>query len=461
MRKPLSLFLSSLVLLPLLIGCGPTNDKHKTFTAKMSVPEIGNYELHGDFDFDISSFVNKQPSQFDINIAKLAFISNCPGLRIDGKGEPASDILPSLGQLGFTSLERVELSSDDYDEDPNDLTLFEMGSYPFNYSNEAYQLFLIRFRGTETLEDNLSNFDIGINNKNYMIKDGIHEQWRNKSNHKGYDVTANRSIDKFDDYVTRTIAPNAKPIYLITGHSRGAAIANIVAKVITDRNEKTFAYTFASPTVTEDEDAEQYTNIFNFINTDDIVPYLPPEELGLGLYGEKKAVSIVQNISIWNKFFPTIPFKHMDVNTIKQLMMEVFKSREFAYAIPEGDERSVLVEFLTKVKADAANETYKNIFEPDTLAAKHTYVGEVEEIEGGGYGFIVKASPIFIFDVVNTFFDDPARVIENISEIIDFVRPTFRIIIPSLPSILNKELPTQFLTAHLIENYYPVVEYFK
>lgn len=460
MKKQLSFLLASMAILPLLFGCGPSNNvRHVNFTASVTNATLGEYDLHGEFDFDINNFAKKDPSEFDINIAKLAFLSACENSKIDGEKDPNTTILPSLSQLGFTSLERVELFSKDYEEDLNDLTMFEMGTYPFSYSSEGYQLFLIRFRGTTTLADNLSNFDIGVNNENYMIKDNIHKEWKNKNNHKGYDVTANRSVVKFDDYVSKNLKNNAKPIYLITGHSRGAAIANAVAKVYTDRKVKTFGYAFASPTMTDDKSSKNYTNIFNFINKDDLVPYLPPEEIGLTTYGIRKEVSISTNLDIWNKVFPTLPFKHVNIEPIKKLLLDVFTNREVAYQVPISDEKATLLEYETIIDAELAHLNHRNIFDKDTLAYKHTYVGDVTKTDNG-YGFIIKSAPIFAFDVVNAFLEEPIRVIASISEILDFLKPMLGTILEVLPEVLSEELPVQFLTAHAIENYYPVIEYF-
>ncbi|MBR3504096.1 MAG: hypothetical protein IKO07_07615 [Clostridia bacterium] len=76
------------------------------------------------------------------------------------------------------------------------------------------------------------------------------------------------------------------PVFLLTGHSRGAAVANILGAKLTDRfgAENVFAYTFATPrTVRGDYPA--YDNIFNIINPTDIVTYLPFPQWGFERYG--------------------------------------------------------------------------------------------------------------------------------------------------------------------------------
>ena len=86
---------------------------------------------------------------------------------------------------------------------------------------------------------------------------------------------------------------------IITGHSRGGAVANIVAArlnaesydgVIKFKPENISAYTFASPNLVYLENIEHeyelYDNIFNIINPEDIVANLPLETWGYVRYGK-------------------------------------------------------------------------------------------------------------------------------------------------------------------------------
>ncbi len=76
------------------------------------------------------------------------------------------------------------------------------------------------------------------------------------------------------------------PIIILAGHSRGAAVANLLAVLLNQvyDSSKIFAYTFACPqTIKTSLNFTDY-NIFNFINSSDIVPYLP-----LSFWGFKRA----------------------------------------------------------------------------------------------------------------------------------------------------------------------------
>lgn len=76
------------------------------------------------------------------------------------------------------------------------------------------------------------------------------------------------------------------PIIILTGHSRGAAVANLLAVLLNQvyDSSKIFAYTFACPQTIKTSLKFTDYNIFNFINSSDIVPYLP-----LSFWGFKRA----------------------------------------------------------------------------------------------------------------------------------------------------------------------------
>ena|GEM_PF-2964710 len=59
--------------------------------------------------------------------------------------------------------------------------------------------------------------------------------------------------------------------------------------------DSTFAYTFATPATTTSANATGYRSIYNIINTDDFVTYLPFTGWGFTRYGVTKTASIIYN----------------------------------------------------------------------------------------------------------------------------------------------------------------------
>ncbi len=89
------------------------------------------------------------------------------------------------------------------------------------------------------------------------------------------------------DHIKGYLNKSSDSQIVVCGHSRGAAAANLLG-VLLDREygkDRVYAYTFATPTTVRGAAAEiKYDNIFNFINPDDVVTYIPPAE-----YGYKRA----------------------------------------------------------------------------------------------------------------------------------------------------------------------------
>jgi len=77
------------------------------------------------------------------------------------------------------------------------------------------------------------------------------------------------------------LAALESPVFLVTGHSRGAAVANLLGAALSERfgRESVYAYTFASPRTVRGE-LPAYDNIFNIINPCDLVTYLPFPQWG-------------------------------------------------------------------------------------------------------------------------------------------------------------------------------------
>ncbi len=121
---------------------------------------------------------------------------------------------------------------------------------------------IISIRGTVKGEW-YSNFDL------FERKDGKCER------HIGFFNAAKDVTDECD----RLFSERKNVRFLVTGHSRGGAVANIVSYVLSKeksytRKECVFGITLASPNVTIETD-DEITNIYNFVNKDDIITLIP------------------------------------------------------------------------------------------------------------------------------------------------------------------------------------------
>lgn len=143
-----------------------------------------------------------------------------------------------------------------------------------NIGNEK-TLVLIVARGTlgflEDLEEWKSNIDI--------LKQS------SKNQHEGFAEAANALYDRMigENFLGTSDFSNVE--FVITGFSRGAAVANILAARLADEGvaqSRIHAYTFACPDTVKitDRTAGRYKSIFNIANAKDFVSWVPRLYLG-------------------------------------------------------------------------------------------------------------------------------------------------------------------------------------
>ena len=99
---------------------------------------------------------------------------------------------------------------------------------------------------------------------------------------ENFTLAAQDILDTQADY----LGSLENPVFLVSGHSRGAACANILGKMLTDRfgAQRVYAYTFATPRTVRGE-YPAYGNIFNIINPADYITMLPLPQWGFARYG--------------------------------------------------------------------------------------------------------------------------------------------------------------------------------
>lgn len=170
----------------------------------------------------------------------------------------------------------------------NHLSEVGLGYHNVVFNGELRTVLAVTIRGTNgTIEEWASNFDVGDIRTN-----AENDDWKNTNNHKGFDVTANRIMDLIQQYIEDNKIDEDVLVYWVTGHSRGAAIANIIGANLEKAGCTAFTYTFAAPNTTLESDASSYRSIFNIVNSDDFVPCLPMTNWGYTRYGRTASSSI-------------------------------------------------------------------------------------------------------------------------------------------------------------------------
>ena len=112
------------------------------------------------------------------------------------------------------------------------------------------------------------------------------------------------------------IDAETNPLVLVSGHSRGAACANLLGRLLNARygSESVYAYTFATPTTVRGE-VEACPNVFNLINPCDPVTMMPLAAWGYARVGadivlkndESLAARVREGLGVMAALAPDIP----------------------------------------------------------------------------------------------------------------------------------------------------------
>jgi len=184
-----------------------------------------------------------------------------------------------LSGMGFTCYDNTSV----YDRSANQLTLNDNDyvSYTIAYqtvthpiTGEDYIIYCVPVQGTTENAEWFSNFNLGTGTE-----------------HEGFRQASLEVYNKLQGYFAADGSDADHRIVWLTGHSRGAACANLIAGWLSSSGqsytvpEHVFGYTFACPAVSLNADTS-LTNIYNFNNAGDMVTMLPMAEWGYLRYGQ-------------------------------------------------------------------------------------------------------------------------------------------------------------------------------
>ena len=249
---------------------------------KIELPNDGSKMI----EFNPDAF-SKPSSEYIPELSELAVCLSCMVYEnsVKDEDEEHKRIAVQFKKLGFdTNSDSNSFIKNHYYEDPTaeSMDTAEQGSYSpswivhktINTDGEDIDLVCVVIRGTYKCEW-IDNFDPGI-----------------KMTHEGFEHAADHIKEISDEYIRDNINSGNKVKILITGHSRGAAVANILGKKYddtaddADRND-IYVYTYATPNVTKSVTANdrKYSNIFNIINPEDFVTKVLPRKWNYRRYG--------------------------------------------------------------------------------------------------------------------------------------------------------------------------------
>lgn len=248
--------------------------------------------------FRDNTVYNPDLSKVSVLLSSVAYHGSSLSIKdaVNSNTTNKADLRGVLSYLGMSNAKTIALGDRYSDIHTSEVGL---GYRTVSYNGQEKNIVAVVVRGTNsTIEEWSSNFEIGDSSKFATLSD-----WKTRDNHAGFDIAANRIMREVDAFVVANGLNASNTVYWITGHSRGAAIANIIGAYYENTGKKAFTYTFATPNTTLASNAANYRTIFNIVNTDDLVPYMPMGAWGYSRYGRTANRSVADSYEKeWENF---------------------------------------------------------------------------------------------------------------------------------------------------------------
>ena len=294
---------------------------------------------------------------------------------------------------GMTNVAIYKIASTD-----NHVSEMYVGSRQVTYNGSTRTIVCAVVRGTNgTLKEWSSNFDLGTTAKYSSYSD-----WTTVDNHMGFDIAATRLNNSLNNYVSRYCSGTI--VYWLTGHSRGAGIANILAARLVNAGKTVYAYTFASPNTTTSSSAtnSKYNCIFNIVNTDDFVAAVPMTQWSFKRYGITKSASIgsVSNDkAAWNRLTGLSYNRDSILSTTVSSLAGIASNRNDCYVIQDNSNNTINVTGLYYSETARNNALTQLIgtYTSNMSGTYQTYTTKEYDYYNGvySYGYRVAQAPSF------------------------------------------------------------------
>lgn len=282
------------------------------------------------------------------------------------------DIEITLNELGFKTQSGYVFKKG-AGRDEEDYYIF---TRPISKGGKAYHLVFVGCIGSNGRQWN-SNFDpLGLESEtNYSHTDPTY----NNVNHYGFNDAKNYVYNNLADYLDTYGYTKENTIILLTGHSRGAAAANLIGAKLMDDNDRVspehlFTYTFATPNCTKNVDQKsgksdsKYNRIFNIVNPTDFVTKVMPHAWGYGRYGTTYTLPSKNNDSKYSSL------KKKMMSVYNKLNSASFGETEYNEYKNGEDEVYTIISTMTKYIKNPM-ELYSNCYQLDhtTLTPYHYF----------------------------------------------------------------------------------------
>jgi hypothetical protein len=239
-------------------------------------------------------FGEKSAYHYNHGLARIAAILANVAYEQAEKDPDNNLIIQCLKKLGFTSKLIEQHYSINYNNSVwgNNQSAFTFASKQIQSAKGPAALITVVIRGTP-LSSNEWLSNLNISDRTQKAEDF----------HEGFSKAAKQVENALIAYILKNKIDIDNCYLLLTGHSRGAAIANLLGAQLLDtelfKASNIYDYTFASPNVTTLDAAEnpKYGFIWNIVNAEDVVPTVP---FNMNNWKYKKYGNIKAIINDWN-----------------------------------------------------------------------------------------------------------------------------------------------------------------
>lgn len=308
---------------------------------------------------------------------------------VDGTDPAAYDQTALLTAAGFTDVQYIEsFRAGTYETDANDSVTMTLGYY----TDGANDCFIIVIRGCFSIGEWSSTFDPGADTRAYAALTGAHPDWTDTRVLKGIGIAVNRSWTFIEAYMAAHDDPARPNCVLVTGHSRGGAVAECIgARFEDDPAVKCVTYAFNSMPVTTDPAAEAYETVFNiFDGADFFSACLPFAEEPLYRYGRTLSVPVADRPEIRAAIAAVkgaddyLSLSPDTAEAYRACFARLFPDRASLY-----EPRELTRSYTSEAEAEAARENSLALISAETGLGLEAYcsVSAVEPAADGGVMF--------------------------------------------------------------------------
>lgn len=190
-------------------------------------------------------------------------------ITIGSSDKTKEGLAANITNAGFTVVKQGNYDKEK--TDPSHTAAYTLGKGTILRDGEKRNIFLLIVRSTDYGEW-YSNIDFAPSHSDLTL----------------YAENFQAAAQDIYDSVSKTVLADKKAVLLISGHSRGGAVANLLGLMFNAARDPglNYIYAFASPTTlhTPSDGSDKLSvyadNIYNVINRYDPFPELPPSEMG-------------------------------------------------------------------------------------------------------------------------------------------------------------------------------------